>query len=754
MEPYQIGGTDMQGTEALLERVADFYHRILLRGNATPQNLVQWGLDDMHLVESYRIGHCDGSLMNLLATGDIKRQLFLRLGLAAEKGGKVVERLLDHVVVPLTDADGGVAALWGIHGSGSTNLIPHHIPPFWNTRTARLYPEILLCDNILDGLSLVRAGFPNVIALSGSKLILKDIAELESLGVQKIIALATNDSILQLRPLCSQITFSGVEIPRNKSLNASLVREGSEELSNTVRALIKAAPIEHATPRLPVQIDTRAGKGLNVTFGLRAYTLCGIERTPRRLRATVRTQFRGKLHVDTLDFYNARCRKTLAQDLCRLFEEAASVIETDIGRLITLCENHDPQQAVSETNTPVSLTPEEQAEAEAFGKQPDLLNQIARDYDEYGFIGEYSNKLISYLAAVSRKLDDPLSILTQSSSGAGKTALQDATLSLCPPEDVVKITSLSSKALFYKGKTSLKHKILAIEEGAGAEDASYAIRNLVSAKELVIESAVKDMATGRITTMENRVEGPTSVFITTTDPDIDAETRSRFIMLAVDESREQTRVILAFQRRRQTLEAVTTREAVEAIQRRHRNFQRLLKPVMVVNPHAVELTYFNDRLQSRRDHPKYLNLIRTVAFLHQMGREVKAIAGMNGEPISYIEVTPDDIEVAGRLLNKALEGNNDNISGTSRALLDQIERMNAERTGSRPGDNLFTRREIREYTGWAHHLVKRGLQQLVELEHVAVVTGRIGTTFRYKLLPRLSAPALPKPGQPSPTNSE
>ena len=41
--------------------------------------------------------------------------------------------------------------------------------------------------------------------------------------------------------------------------------------------------------------------------------------------------------------------------------------------------------------------------------------------------------------------------------------------------------------------------------------------------------------------MENRVEGPTAVFITTTDPDTDPETRSRFFVTGVDESREQTR---------------------------------------------------------------------------------------------------------------------------------------------------------------------------------------------------------------------
>ena len=97
----------------------------------------------------------------------------------------------------------------------------------------------------------------------------------------------------------------------------------------------------------------------------------------------------------------------------------------------------------------------------------------------------------------SRKRDTPLSVLILSSSGAGKTALQDAVLAFCPPEDLVKLTALSGKALFYKERLSLKHKVLALEEGDGAEEAMYAIRNLISAGELVSECTIKDLATGR-----------------------------------------------------------------------------------------------------------------------------------------------------------------------------------------------------------------------------------------------------------------
>lgn len=356
-------------------------------------------------------------------------------------------------------------------------------------------------------------------------------------------------------------------------------------------------------------------------------------------------------------------------------------------------------------------------------------------------IGEECNKLMSYLAATSRKMADPLSILVLSSSGAGKTTLQDATLGFCPPEDLVKLTSLTGKALFYKGRTSLKHKVLAVEEGAGAEDASYAIRNLVSAKELVIEATVKDFSTGRMTTMENRVEGPTAVFITTTDPDVDPETRSRFFVLSVDESREQTRKILAFQRKRQGMESIAAMESVEAVVRRHRNFQRLLKPLPVVNPHADELKFHDDRLQSRRDYPKYLNLIKAVAFLRQMAREKKTRG--EGGGVEYIEADRDDIRIADELCREILHWNADDLNGVSYALLVQISRMvdgrlaamkqAGEETVPAKGEVLFTRRQIREFSGWAHSRVIRYLKQLLDLELILLQSGKNGARYTYRL---------------------
>jgi hypothetical protein len=257
-----------------------------------------------------------------------------------------------------------------------------------------------------------------------------------------------------------------------------------------------------------------------------------------------------------------------------LFGEEAEIIENDLIGLIGQVEQY-AKTRTDKTDQSVSMTDQERAEALTFGKAPDLVEKILKDIELLGYLGESTNKLLCYLAMTSRKMSDPMSVMVLSASGAGKSALQDTVLSLCPEEDLMKFTTLTERALFYKEPGSLKHKVMALAEEAGAEDAAYAIRNLISSKELTIEATVKDHLTGRMTTMKNTVKGPTSVFKTTTNPETDAETRSRFFILTVDESREQTRRVLAYQREMMTFEGFMVKGKRDGILRKHRNFQRL-----------------------------------------------------------------------------------------------------------------------------------------------------------------------------------
>ena len=85
----------------------------------------------------------------------------------------------------------------------------------------------------------------------------------------------------------------------------------------------------------------------------------------------------------------------------------------------------------------------------------------------------------------------------------------------------------------------------------------------------------------------------------------------------------------------------------------HRNAQRLLRPLLVANPFAESLTFLDDKTRTRRDHLKYLTLIRAIALLHQYQRPIKTTVHQD-QAVEYIEVTLDDIAVANRLACEVL----------------------------------------------------------------------------------------------------
>jgi hypothetical protein len=286
------------------------------------------------------------------------------------------------------------------------------------------------------------------------------------------------------------------------------------------------------------------------------------------------------------------------------------------------------------------------------------------------------------------------------------------------------------------GETDLKRKVLAIVEEEGATRAAYALKLLQSEGVLTIASTGKDPATGRLVTHQYRVEGPVMIFLTTTAIDLDEELLNRCLVLTVNEDRQQTQAIHRLQREQQTLEGLLARQEREQILNLHRNAQRLLKPLFVTNPYARELTFLDSQTRTRRDHTKYLTLIRSIALLHQFQRPVKT-AMHRGQPISYIEVTLSDIEMANRLAHEVLGRSLDELPPQTRRLLmliDETVGRECRRLEMTRADFRFSRRDVRTWTGWGDTQLKLHLHRLEELEYLLVHRGVRGQSFVYELL--------------------
>ena len=493
----------------------------------------------------------------------------------------------------------------------------------------------------------------------------------------------------------------------------------------------------------------------------REYRVAGLEKTlgTDALKITLRLRVVGPsgsdqgsalFHLDQIDLCRDQERRRFIERAAEETGLTSDLLKRDLGKLLLAVEQAQvellkPQEQVARAAT---LSPEEREEALDWLNAPKLIERLREAFHQAGIIGEETSTLVAYLAGVSRKLERPLAIVIQSASAAGKTTLMDAVLSFFPEEDRVKYSAMTGQSLYYLGETSLKHKILAVVEEAGAEKASYALKLLQSEGELTIASTGKDPQTGKLVTQEYHVEGPVMIFLTTTAIDLDEELQNRCLTLTVDESAEQTGRIHRMQRERRTLAGLVAKEERKGLLRKLRNAQRLLQPMEVLNPYAPSLTFPTGRTRNRRDHEKYLTLIDSITLLHQYQRKASPLPNAPEGAKRYIEVTLEDIELANQLAPEVLGRSLDELPPQTRRLLGCIRQLvkskqkgnGAVSVKAGAGYACFSRRELRDACGWSLTQVRAHLERLVELEYLAIRHGRLGSQFVYELLLDADAP--------------
>ena len=504
-------------------------------------------------------------------------------------------------------------------------------------------------------------------------------------------------------------------------------------------------PTAAPAPVIDVPVEMR-GEDIFLMQGDRRYRIRGLNKNMSYELLKVNVLVSGHtprgesaFHVDTLDLYSARQRGVFTKQASEELVIKEEVVRRDLGRvLLKLEELQDEQikQALAPKEEVVTISDEDRADAMELLRDPRLLERIVEDFARCGVVGEETNKLVGYLGVVSRHLESPLAVIVQSSSAAGKSSLMEAVLAFLPDEQRVQYSAMTGQSLFYMGETDLKHKVLAIVEEEGAHSASYALKLLQSEGVLTIASTGKDPNSGRHITHQYRVEGPVMIFLTTTAIQLDEELLNRCLVLSVNEEREQTQAIHRVQREGQTLEGLLKRRDRDAILAVHRNAQRLLKPVSVVNPYARELTFHDGQTRTRRDHTKYLTMIRSIALLHQWQRPRKTV-DHRGRAVEYIEVAISDIAMANRLAHEVLGRSLDELPPQTRRLLLAVDEMvtaECQRQKMERADYRFSRRDVRAYTGWGDTQIKIHLHRLEELEYLLIHRGGRGQSIVYELM--------------------
>ena len=160
----------------------------------------------------------------------------------------------------------------------------------------------------------------------------------------------------------------------------------------------------------------------------------------------------------------------------------------------------------------------------------------------------------------------------------------------------------------------------------------------------------------------------------------------------------------------------------------------------VVNPCAGQLCFTSGRIRARRDDEKYLTLIDTITLLHQHQRPLHH----DPEAGPHIRATLDDIAAANRLAPEILGRSLDEVPPQTRHCLEYVKthvRTMMDKDALDQPQCHFTRRDIREATGWSEFQVRMHLERLEQLEHLQRLSGRNGTLMKYELLVDAREPA-------------
>jgi DNA primase catalytic core len=172
-------------------------------------------------------------------------------------------------------------------------------------------------------------------------------------------------------------------------------------------------PSAPATPEVPCEVTADE---VRFVFGDRRYRVRGLGRATSydALKVNLLAACGERFHVDTFDVYAARQRAIYLKQAATELGVEEDVVKSDLGKVLLKLEQlQDAQirEAMAPKETTVEVGEAERAAALELLKAPNLLDRILDDFCKSGVVGEETNKLVGYLAAVSRKLEDPLAVI-------------------------------------------------------------------------------------------------------------------------------------------------------------------------------------------------------------------------------------------------------------------------------------------------------------------------------------------------------
>jgi DNA primase len=261
-----------------------------------------------------------------------------------------------------------------------------------------------------------------------------------------------------------------------------------------------------------------------------------------------------------------------------------------------------------------------------------------------------------------------------------------------------------------------------LEDLDGSLSALYVLREFMSSGQVSKFTTELDQNTGEHKQKQLVAQGPVCIVGATTKDKIYEDNSNRSYLIHVDETQAHQQNVMNYQNK--IAAGLVDFRKIETIQNLLKNAQRMLVPIEVRNPFQPELILPNVIFKPLRTNTHYINLIKSITFLHQ--HQLKIQKDENGT--KFIETKLEHIEWANRLCRESLLRKSDQLSGAQRTFFEMLKNyMKREKK-----ETFFVKEICQEFRLFRTQ-VKRNLDGLENTFLISKVSENSKTGYEFKV---------------------
>lgn len=724
--------------------------------------LLKRGLIYGELVEEFKIGYSDGSLIDVANDDDIINALIDLGAITMLDDGKLVETFQNRVLIPVFNEDKNIIQVYGrnLKNTGPKHLyLKAPLAGLFHQR-ALLSSDLILAESFIDALSIMAMGYPNVCSSFGVNGLKESaIALFETNGVKRVYVAYDSDpagddaaEVLSEKFIAKKIETYRINFDEGQDANEFLRKATSiDEAKKMFKDLVeRARPLKLLTDTEGVYVTGRVeklerkGKEYFYKSGHREYTIRGLDqnKTNSSLKIFLRLEHETKFHIDNnVDLFSAKATGSFVKAAATRLTIDERVVRADLDALIVkLDEIH--QKAIEEKDNQKKVEKKEyhknlavSQKAKEFLYDPLFIVRFVKDIERCGLVGEPLNMFFGFLSTLTRYFQSQIHIIIQSESSAGKSTMLNLLSEFVPEEESIYFTQVTPRSLYYGEPGFLKNKCIFIAESDGLREAEFPIKQMMSEGKLSISYTKTDPQSGEHTSDIKENEGPVQFTLTEPTEGLHEEIENRSVILTLDMSTNQTSRILELQRLMHSPEGVILKNRKRELSDFYRHVQREVKPYEVLNYYSPHLNYNAEHHQARRDNQKYLSILSAVTMLFQYQREKT----MKDSKLC-LKTHLIDIAITHFLIRRVFAKSLDELPIQTRNFVEKLVKHFIKYSQKMQVDFdqiWFYRKDMREVTGLSNTRVHEHTSRLVDFEYLTTKRDQNGICYRFLFEPNI-----------------